>query len=123
MLGSGRYGMRGWHAWSPNEILFGCHIVSGTSELLGMRPRCDPTIRTAPTRVYGRVGGQNLQRATNDICIAPRLARSSAQSMDVYVTQPRAVFVLTWDCIAHFPVARWQTSCLHRIAFLRWVNT
>ena len=51
----GRYGMRGWHAWSPNEIFFGCHIVSGTSELLGMRPRCDPTIRTAPTCVYGRV--------------------------------------------------------------------
>ena len=33
MLGQGRYGMRGWHAWSPNENLFGCHIVSGTSEL------------------------------------------------------------------------------------------
>ena len=31
------------------------NIVSGTSEQLGMRPRCDPTIRTAPTNVYGRV--------------------------------------------------------------------
>ena len=31
------------------------NIVSGTSERLGMRPRCDPTIRTAPTNVYGRV--------------------------------------------------------------------
>ena len=31
------------------------YIVSGTSEKLGMRPRCDPTIRTAPTNVYGRV--------------------------------------------------------------------
>ena len=31
------------------------YIVSGTSEQLGMRPRCDPTIRTAPTNVYGRV--------------------------------------------------------------------
>ena len=55
MLGQGRHGMRGWHAWSPNENLFGCHIVSGTSEPLGMRPRCDPTIRTTPTCVYGRV--------------------------------------------------------------------
>ena len=31
------------------------YIVSGTSEQLGTRPRCDPTIRTAPTNVYGRV--------------------------------------------------------------------
>ena len=31
------------------------YIVSGTSEQLGMRPRCDPTIHTAPTNVYGRV--------------------------------------------------------------------
>ena len=31
------------------------YIVPGTSEQLGMRPRCDPTIRTAPTNVYGRV--------------------------------------------------------------------
>ena len=31
------------------------NIVSGTSEQLGMRPRCNPTIRTAPTNVYGRV--------------------------------------------------------------------
>ena len=31
------------------------YIVSGTSEQLGMWPRCDPTIRTAPTNVYGRV--------------------------------------------------------------------
>ena len=31
------------------------YIVSGTSEQLGMQPRCDPTIRTAPTTVYGRV--------------------------------------------------------------------
>ena len=31
------------------------YIVSGTSERLGMRPRCDPTVRTAPTNVYGRV--------------------------------------------------------------------
>ena len=29
--------------------------MSGTSKRLGMRPRCDPTIRTAPTCVYGRV--------------------------------------------------------------------
>ena len=29
------------------------YIVSGTSEQLGMRPRCDPAIRTAPTNVYG----------------------------------------------------------------------
>ena len=31
------------------------YIVSGTSEHLGMGPRWDPTIRTAPTNVYGRV--------------------------------------------------------------------
>ena len=31
------------------------YIVSGTSEQLGMRPKCDPTICTAPTNVYGRV--------------------------------------------------------------------
>ena len=31
------------------------YMVSGTSEQLGVRPRCDPTIRTAPTNVYGRV--------------------------------------------------------------------
>ena len=30
-------------------------IVWGTSEQLGMRPRCDPTIHTAPTKVYGTV--------------------------------------------------------------------
>ena len=31
------------------------YIVSGTSKQWGMRPRCDPTIHTAPTNVYGRV--------------------------------------------------------------------
>ena len=31
------------------------YIVSGTSEQLGMRPKRDPIIRTAPTNVYGRV--------------------------------------------------------------------
>ena len=31
------------------------YIVFGTSEQLGMRPRCNLTIRTAPTNVYGRV--------------------------------------------------------------------
>ena len=31
------------------------NIVSGTSEQLGMRPGCDPTTRTTPTNVYGRV--------------------------------------------------------------------
>ena len=31
------------------------YIVSGNSEQLGMRARSDPTIRTAPTNVYGRV--------------------------------------------------------------------
>ena len=31
------------------------YIVLGTSEQLGMWPRCDPTIRTAPTNVCGRV--------------------------------------------------------------------
>ena len=31
------------------------YIVSGTSEQLGMWPKCDLTIRTAPTNVYGRV--------------------------------------------------------------------
>ena len=31
------------------------YIVSGTSEQLGMRPSCDPTIRTASTNVYGTV--------------------------------------------------------------------
>ena len=31
------------------------YIVSGTSEQLGMQPRCDLTIRTAPTNLYGRV--------------------------------------------------------------------
>ena len=30
-------------------------VFVATSEQLGMRPRCDPTIRTAPTNVYGRV--------------------------------------------------------------------
>ena len=30
------------------------YVVSGTSQQLGMRPRCDPTIRTTPTNVYGR---------------------------------------------------------------------
>ena len=55
MLGQRHSGKRGWHAWSTNNNHFGCHIVSGTSELLGMRPKCDPTIRTAPTCVYSRV--------------------------------------------------------------------
>ena len=39
----------------PNEIHSGSHKVSGTSEQLGMRPRCEPTICTMPTNVYGRV--------------------------------------------------------------------
>ena len=54
MLGQGRGGIRGWHTWSPNKNHFSCHIVSGTSERLGMRHRCDPTIRTAHSCVYGR---------------------------------------------------------------------
>ena len=37
---------------TPHQMKY---IVSGTSEQLGMRPRCDPTICTAPTNVYGRV--------------------------------------------------------------------
>ena len=31
------------------------YIVSGTCEQLGMRPRCDPTIPTAPINIYCRV--------------------------------------------------------------------
>ena len=31
------------------------YMVSGTSEQLGMCPRCDPTMRTAPTNAYSRV--------------------------------------------------------------------
>ena len=31
------------------------YILSATSKQLGMWPRCDRTIRTAPTNVYGRV--------------------------------------------------------------------
>ena len=43
------------HKPTPNEIDSGSHIVSGTSKHLGIRPGCDPTIRTAPTKAYGRV--------------------------------------------------------------------
>ena len=38
-----------------NEIQYGSHIVLGTFEQLGMRPKCDPTICTAPIHVSGRV--------------------------------------------------------------------
>ena len=87
---------------------------------LRLSPRSQPQYPKPPAcfaphhplpRAGAKLRGRDLQRATNDICIAPRLARCSA------------VFVLTWDCIAHFPIARWQTSCLYRIAFLLWVNT
>ena len=37
--------------------------VSGTSEQLGMRPRCDPTVRTAPT-IEGRVSSAWVFPAT-----------------------------------------------------------
>ena len=52
MVGQGRCGIKGWHTWEPNEKHFCCHIVSGTSERLGMRRMCDPT---APTCMHGRV--------------------------------------------------------------------
>ena len=42
----------GHHTCTPNEIHSGSHIVWGTSEQLGMRPRCDLTICTAPN-IYG----------------------------------------------------------------------
>ena len=48
-------GLRGWHACTPNEIHYASHIVLGTSEQLGLWRRCDPTIRTTPTHVWGRV--------------------------------------------------------------------
>ena len=34
-----------------------------------------------------KIRGRDLQRATNDICIAPRLARSGTQSMDGLMEQ------------------------------------
>ena len=46
--------MRGKGTLAPKPLPMK-YIVSGTSEQLGMQPRCDPTIRTAPTKVYGRV--------------------------------------------------------------------
>ena len=53
---NGPGGMKGCHTCTPNEIHSSPHMVSGTSEQLGMRvSRCDPTICTTPTNVYGRV--------------------------------------------------------------------
>ena len=37
---------------TPHQMKY---IVSGTSKQWGMRLTCDPTIRTAPTNIYGRV--------------------------------------------------------------------
>ena len=52
---NGPGGLKGHHTCTPNETHSGSHIVSGTLEQLGMRPRGDATIRTALTNVYGRV--------------------------------------------------------------------
>ena len=48
----------------------------------------------APPLPTKELRGRDLQRATNDICIAPRLARSGAQSMDDLMEQLSAVVQL-----------------------------
>ena len=67
--------------------------------------------------------GRDLQRATNDICIAPRLARSGAQSMDGLMEQVSAVFQLkSITDSAQNPQTRGgqgrSCSCLVRMSYL-----
>ena len=44
----------GWRALGGGGCWEGSGGGSGTSEQLGMRPKCDPTIRTAPSHKRGR---------------------------------------------------------------------
>ena len=60
---NGPGGLKGYHTCTPNEIHSVSHIVSGTSEQLGMQRRCVPTIRTAPTNVYCSVSSAWVFRA------------------------------------------------------------
>ena len=86
--------------WSMGEYLrrartarYFSNVFTRKGLALAHLPKC-PLRRDNPwvPHAGAELRGRDLQRARNDICIAPRLARSRAQSMDSLMEQLTATF-------------------------------